>query len=157
MRVTGPLSHSGCRGKAASRGCRRGAWLLAALLLAHALAAPASALVYVVTNTNDSGAGSLRAAIASANASLGADEITFSLAGCPCAITLASSLLVSESLTITGPGASNLAVDGAGAVQVLRATPAAPLTVSDLTVRNGRGRRQRRRHLRGGAPSRSPA
>ena len=138
MRVTGPLSQIGCRGNAASRSCRRGAWLLAALLLTHALAAPASALVYVVTNTNDSGAGSLRAAIISANASLGADEITFSLAGCPCVITLASSLLVSESLTITGPGAGNLAVDGASAVQVLRALPAATLTVSDLTVRNGR-------------------
>jgi trimeric autotransporter adhesin len=35
---------------------------------------------YVVTNTNDSGAGSLRAAITSANSSFGTDQITFNIA-----------------------------------------------------------------------------
>jgi predicted outer membrane repeat protein len=112
---------------------RRGAaGLLAGLLLARA--APAGAAVFVVGNTNDSGAGSLRDAITSANGAAGADEISFML-GCPCAINLASSLVVTDALTITGLGADRLAIDGGNAVRVLQAT--APLTLVDLTIRNG--------------------
>jgi predicted outer membrane repeat protein len=88
----------------------------------------------VVSNTNDSGAGSLRDAIASANGAPGADEITFTLA-CPCTISLASPLAVSDALTITGLGADRLAIDGGGVVRVLAST--APLTLVDLTLRNG--------------------
>jgi hypothetical protein len=41
----------------------------------------AHAVTYVVTNTNDSGAGSLRAAILNANASAGLDVVSFNIAG----------------------------------------------------------------------------
>lgn len=44
-----------------------------------------SANTFTVTNTNDSGAGSLRQAIADA---MPGDTIDFNLAGCPCTITL---------------------------------------------------------------------
>jgi predicted outer membrane repeat protein len=121
----------------AHRGRRSLAGLIAGLLLAHA-ASPASALVFVATNTNDSGVGSLRQAIINADASLGPDEVAFALPGCPCTITVLSTLLVNESLTITGPGAGNLSLHGGDLVQVLRSGPGATLTVSDLTVRNGR-------------------
>lgn len=45
------------------------------------LAQPASAATYTVTNTSDSGAGSLRQAIIDANANVGADTIEFNIAG----------------------------------------------------------------------------
>jgi len=90
----------------------------------------------VVTNTNDSGAGSLRQAILDANGSAGADAITFNLSGCPCSIPLASRLDVNEALTINGPGAGQLALDGGGAVQVFQ-TANVPVTISGLTIRNG--------------------
>src|SRR2546423_15144192 len=44
---------------------------------------PARAATFTVTNTGDSGAGSLRQAIADANALAGGDPINFSLPGCP--------------------------------------------------------------------------
>src|SRR5688500_4644040 len=61
---------------------------------------------FTVANTNDSGTGSLRAAILSANTSPGADTIVFDniAFGTPQAITLASQLLVTDDVTITGPG-----------------------------------------------------
>lgn len=43
----------------------------------------ASAATFTVTNTNDSGAGSLRAALAAANAAAGADTIAFAISGSP--------------------------------------------------------------------------
>ncbi len=67
---------------------------------------------------------SLRAAIEEANHAnnSGADEIQFSLAGCPCKITLASTGLdnITESLTITGLGADQLTIDANGATTSAR-------------------------------------
>jgi hypothetical protein len=45
------------------------------------LAAPASAAVFTVTNTNDSGPGSMRQAILDANVAVGADSIRFNIPG----------------------------------------------------------------------------
>lgn len=42
----------------------------------------ASAAIYLVTNTNNSGTGSLRQAILDANASPGLDTINFNIGGC---------------------------------------------------------------------------
>jgi hypothetical protein len=70
---------------------------------------PVFASTITVTNANDSGPGSLRQAIADAN--LG-DTIDFSLSY-PALITLTSGeLVISKNLTITGPGASHLAISG---------------------------------------------
>jgi len=65
--------------------------------------------VFSVDNLNDSGTGSLREAITLANADSIADEITFSVTG---TIDLASQLpIISQPLTITGPGQSLLTLD----------------------------------------------
>src|SRR5581483_10746624 len=64
-----------------------------------------SAATITVTNTNDSGAGSLRQAIADA---MPGDTINFSVTG---AITLTSGALgITKNLTIQGPGANQLTV-----------------------------------------------
>ena len=97
-----------------------------------------------VTNTNDSGPGSLRDAIASAASG---DTINFNLTF-PATITLSSTLTISTNLTISGPGASNLAISGGGAVRVfsngscLSSPPpcsGATVTISGVTIENGRG------------------
>ena len=71
--------------------------------------------VYDVTNTNDSGAGSLRDAINDANGTYGSHLITFSGAGASGTITLASALpTITRNVTIQGPGADDLAINGGG-------------------------------------------
>src|SRR5262245_25786601 len=94
---------------------------------------PAKAATLVVTNLNDSGSGSLRDALASAAAS---DTITFApgLAG---SIPLASPLTISQTITIQGPGAVTLALDGQTNVRVIDVS-AGTLTLSGLTIANGK-------------------
>jgi hypothetical protein len=104
-----------------------------------ASAAPAQAATFTVTNTNDSGAGSLRQAILDANASPGADTITFGV-GVTGTITVTSGeLLITDDLTITGPGAANLTISGTGYPPHRDMEVAAGTTValSDLTIANG--------------------
>jgi hypothetical protein len=76
--------------------------LLIALCLAVSTALPAA--TFTVTSTADSGAGSLRAAIESANATPGADTIAFGIVGTgPHTIALASALPnITEAVTIDG-------------------------------------------------------
>jgi hypothetical protein len=100
-----------------------------ATLAVLSAAASLSASTYTVTNTNDTGAGSLRQAITDANANPGADTIAFNIpgsdpncdAGGVCTITPASGLpSISDALTIDGytqPGAAvNTAASGTNAV-----------------------------------------
>src|SRR5262245_39826645 len=66
----------------------------------------------VITNLNDAGAGSLRDAIAAANDDAGPDLIVFKR-GLIGEIELTSGpLIVSDNLTIKGPGATKLALVG---------------------------------------------
>ncbi len=70
---------------------------------------------FTVSNTSDSGVGSLRQAIADANSAPGTDTITFDAAvfDTPKAITLTSGeLAISDSVTITGPGVNVLTISG---------------------------------------------
>src|SRR5438093_640185 len=63
---------------------------------------------FPVTTLNDAGGGSLRQAVLNANATAGADTITFQ-PGLTGPVTLTSGeLLVTDSVTITGPGAGVL-------------------------------------------------
>ena len=72
------------------------------------------AATITVTSTADSGAGTLRDALASAS---DGDTIDFSVTG---TITLTSGqLVVNNSLTISGPGAANLAVNGNAASRIM--------------------------------------
>ncbi len=89
------------------------ALLGAALLLALA-ALPASAQTcnYTVTSLADSGAGSLRAALADSTVT----DICFSVQG---TITLASPLQIYYPVTITDPGGSGVTISGNGQVQIM--------------------------------------
>ncbi|MBD2461131.1 DUF4347 domain-containing protein [Oscillatoria sp. FACHB-1407] len=108
----------------------------------------------VVTNTNDSGFGSLRAAIAFANSNPGADTITFStIASSPFADAIPDTILltsggfsITDDLTITGLGANLLTIQrDAGASNFRLFTiddgTASQVTVdiSGFTLRDGRG------------------
>ena len=98
--------------------------------------APAFALVITVSNTADSGAGSLRAALASAN-----NGDTIDATGVSGTITLASGLSVAKSLTILGPGANVLTVSGNNAgfrVFYIEAhTPSTTSTIDGITITSG--------------------
>jgi hypothetical protein len=86
-----------------------------------------------VTSTNDSGPGSLRAALASA-----ADGDTIDASGISGTITLTSGeLVVSNGVSITGPGPDQLAINGNHASRVLSIGPGVTVTVSSLTITNG--------------------
>jgi hypothetical protein len=79
-----------------------------------ALAPTAGAASFSVTNLDDSGLGSLRQAIADANAAAGADTIEFAT-GLTGTITLTSDpLVIYDDLNIFGPGADLLTVSGGG-------------------------------------------
>lgn len=84
----------------------RGWMVLLALLFGFGTV---NAATLTVTNTNDSGAGSLRQAIADA---ANGDTIDFSLPGCPCTINVTSALVIAKNITIAGPGAAQLAING---------------------------------------------
>src|SRR5262249_4909244 len=93
---------------------------------------PAHADVITVTNTNDSGPGSLRQALSIAN---DGDTIDFAVTG---TITLTTGeLLVNDSITISGPGAVNLAVDGNTDSRVFHVAPGKTVTFSALTITHG--------------------
>jgi hypothetical protein len=110
--------------------------LLTALSAASALALVpvATASGATVTTTNDSGAGSLRAAMLSGDGS-----ITFD-AGVSGTIDLASALPdISESVQIRGPGAGQLTVnrDTGGNYRIFTVKDGATVEISGLTIRNG--------------------
>ena len=93
---------------------------------------------YTVTNLNDGGAGSLRAAITSADSNAGS-SIGFK-PGLSGTILLASGLpALTTSMTITGPGAALLAVDGSGKYQPFSVNSGVTAALSGLIIQNGNG------------------
>jgi len=98
--------------------------------------------VFTVTNTLDAGAGSLRQAILNANAAAGADTVAFDASfATPKQITLTTGqLIVTDSLTVTGPGAGLLTVSGNTTGRVLLASGTGTLDVilSGLTIAHGK-------------------
>lgn len=103
-------------------------------------AASAQSATLTVTSLGDSGAGTLRQAILDASPS-GGDTIGFAVSG---VITLTSGeLAIGKNLTIHGPGASVLTVRrvaGANAPEfrIFSIASGAHVTISNLTIRNGR-------------------
>ena len=101
-----------------------------------ALTMSGHATTIVISNTNDSGPGSLRQALAIAN-----DGDTIDATGVSGVITLSTGvLLVNKAVAINGPGAGLLAVDGNAASTVFQVQANGPVTISDVTIRNGQGR-----------------
>src|SRR6266481_2979138 len=103
------------------------------LTLGCALAIRAHATTIIVSNTNDSGPGSLRQALLDAN-----DGDTIDATGISGVITLiAGELLVDKSVTMNGAGADVLAVDGNATSSVFQIGTGETVTIFGLTIRNG--------------------
>lgn len=102
---------------------------------------PVEAATFLVTNTLDSGTGSLRQAILDANSLRGADIITFGVTG---AIALTSGTLrITDHLDIQGPGASLLTISGNNTARVFFAGGSGGVvagittTIDGLTITGG--------------------
>lgn len=99
-------------------------------------ASEAQAATFQVTNLNDSGPGSLRKAIDDSNAAAGADTVTFQ-SGLSGTINVLTGMYANDDLSIEGPGASVITLDGADNTSLLRvATGPVDLSVSGLTLTN---------------------
>jgi predicted outer membrane repeat protein len=115
----------------------RKALVAQSVALAVFAAVPALAATLTVTNTNDSGAGSLRSVLLS---SASGDTIVFTGLTLPATITLTSDELhINNDLTITGPGASNLTISGGGNFRVFE-NDGNTVTISGMTIVNGVGK-----------------
>ncbi|MEP7044405.1 MAG: right-handed parallel beta-helix repeat-containing protein [Dokdonella sp.] len=88
-----------------------------------------------VTSCDDSGSGSLRDAVASA---VSGDTIDLSQLTCS-TITLTSAFIsvLQDDLSITGPGATSLAVDGGGAFPLFAHYGSGTLSLDGLSLTNG--------------------
>ena len=116
------------------RGVSKFKAMVICLTLACALTIPAHATTIIVSNTNDGGPGSLRQALVDAN-----DGDTIDATGISGVITLTTGeLLVDKNVTINGAGADVLAVDGNSTSPVFQIASGETVTISNLTIRNGR-------------------
>jgi hypothetical protein len=100
-----------------------------AVALFFAVALLAHAATITVTNTNDSGAGSLRQALIDTS---DGDTITFAVTGT--VVLTSGNLLVDKNVTIEGPGAASLAVNGNATYGFYIY---ANVAISGLTITNG--------------------
>ena len=109
-------------------------FLLTLLCAAVASVQSVHAAPITVTSTADSGANTLRQALADA---VDGDTIDFSVTG---TITLTSAdLVVDDSITISGPGVNTLAVVGNGTSIMFYINSGKTVTISGLTITNGVG------------------
>ena len=91
----------------------------------------------IVSNTNDSGSGSLRQALLDANAATGADVITFNLQT-GSTILLASPLPpIYDDVLLAGPGAEQLTISGNHQFRIFTVLGGV-VTFSGLTLRDGK-------------------
>ena len=107
-----------------------------AICLLAISAATAHAATYTVTNTDDSGAGSLRQAIIDANSNPGGDTIDFSVTG---EIVLSGALPnLASSIFVDGPGAKSLTIRrGLGVFRIFNITSQGIVTIKGLTISGG--------------------
>jgi hypothetical protein len=103
------------------------------LLLACVLASPALANTITVSNTNDAGAGSLRAAIEQASAG---DTIVLPASASPYAVTSAQ-LDVGKNLTIAGAGARSTVISAEGTAHRVLGIEAGAVTITGVTITGG--------------------
>src|SRR6267142_2431793 len=106
--------------------------------LVCAVAIPAHAAAITVTNTNDSGPGSLRQALVDAN---NGDMINFDAALKGQTVTLTTAeLVINKNITISGLGANLLAVSraqNAPAFRIFHLMPALTVVIQGLAISNG--------------------
>jgi hypothetical protein len=102
-------------------------------LLLYAIALSVHGATITVTNTNDSGPGSLRQALANAN---NGDNINFAVTG---TISLFNGeLVIGKNVTIAGPGANQLAINASqGPQAIFHVVSGKTVTVSGLTIAVG--------------------
>jgi len=97
--------------------------------------------IFTVTTLADAGAGSLRDAIAQANATAGLDIIDFKI-GLAGTITLTTGeIAINEALTVSGPGAGVITISGNNASRVFNTSAAAAgaaISFSGLTMTAGK-------------------
>ncbi len=110
--------------------------ILIMVICAVAAALPADANNLVVTTTADTGANTLRAQIAAANAG---DTITFQSSLSGATITLSSGqILISSNLTIDASALSSAVyISGTSTSRIFQVLPAATLTLNSLVLENG--------------------
>ncbi len=123
-----------------------GFWQTGTTLLLTAMfsfANPLQAATFTVTNTNDSGTGSLRQAVMQANSTAGRDDIVFSSSVTGSIKLTSGHITITDKVNIQGPGASALKIVGNepyyGAFRIEPRSDAANLgtvNISDLTVQN---------------------
>ena len=101
---------------------------------------PLRGITFTVSNTNNSGVGSLRQAIDDANNTAGADVIVFSNTLANQTITVISPFLVITSdMTIDGSGASNLTISGGNTSRIFWIQNGT-ITIQNLTLADGYAR-----------------
>jgi len=114
------------------RGIKREGFAVIAVLLLAATTMSAHAATITVTNTNDSGPGSLRQALANAN---NGDTINFAVTG---TISLTSGeLVIGKNVTIAGPGANRLSIGSVqefGPPYTFHVVSGKTVTISGLTI-----------------------
>jgi hypothetical protein len=117
--------------------------ILVGYLFVLCLGLSVSAATFTVTNTADSGLGSLRQAVLDANAATSDDVIEFSaLFNTPQTITLSGTDLIinnNGTLTINGTGADKLTVSGNNASRVFTNNTGAITAINRLRVTGGTG------------------
>jgi len=94
-----------------------------------------------VTNCDDSGAGSLRAAVLYSESHAGPDTITITAvctASSPVDVSLGGEMEVTEdALTIVGPGADQFVLDGGDANRIFRVDTSGDFSLSGVTIQHG--------------------
>lgn len=110
--------------------------IVTALAIIVFLFSPAEAATLLVTNNNDSGAGSLRQAILDNESLGGGNTIIFSNVTGVIALT-SSELLISSNVTIFGPGPRLLAINGNATNRVFHITPGNTVSICGLGITNG--------------------
>jgi Predicted solute binding protein len=113
--------------------------LFCAITLLCAISIPAHAGTITVTNTNDSGPGSLRQALIDAQ---DGDTIAFDLS-LPAIISLTSGeLVINKNISLIGPGANLLTIaraQGAPTFRIFHVSASHTVTIQSVTISNGSG------------------